>query len=152
MAHVDPDTAEIGDVLTRYATGIDTKDWALFRTCWADEIDVDYAEVGTFTDPDAFTDLMAQLHGSMGPTYHRLSNIVVDVVGDRATARCYVHAVLLLTPDDRDNWIDVVGHYEDVLVRTADGWRISARSTHMARMLTGGARADAATSAGIDGA
>jgi hypothetical protein len=59
-----------------------------------------------------------------------------------------VHAVLLLTPGDPDNWIDVVGHYQDVFVRTADGWRIRDRSTHMARMLTGGARAGAATAGG----
>ena len=145
---MDPDKAQISDVLIRYATGIDSKDWALFRTCWADEVHVDYAEVGTFTDPDAFTALMEQLHGSMGPTYHRLSNFAIDVDGDEATVRSYVHAVLLLTPGDPDNWIDVVGHYQDVFVRTADGWRIRDRSTHMARMLTGGARAGAATAEG----
>lgn len=148
---MDPDTAQISDVLIRYATGIDTKDWALFRTCWADEVDVDYVDVGRFTDPDAFTELMQQLHGSMGATYHRLTNLVIDVDGDRATARSYVHAVLLLVPGDADNWIDVVGHYDDVLVRTDVGWRIWRRSTHMGRMLTGGARAGAATAAGIDG-
>jgi hypothetical protein len=145
---VDPDKAQISDVLIRYATGIDSKDWVLFRSCWADEVDVDYAEVGKFTDPDAFTELMEQLHGSMGQTYHRLSNFVIDVDGDRAAVRSYVHAVLMLTPDDQDNWIDVVGHYQDVFVRTPAGWRIQGRSTHMARMLTGGARAGAAAAGG----
>ncbi len=150
---MDRDIARIGDVLIRYATGIDQKDWALFRGCWADEIDVDYAEVGRFTDPDAFTDLMAQLHGNMGATFHRLSNFVIDVddTGDRASARSYVHAVLMLQPGDADNWIDVIGSYQDVLVRTSDGWRIRQRSTNMVRMLTGGARAGQATAAGIDG-
>lgn len=150
---VDRDVARIGDVLIRYATGIDQKDWALFRSCWADEIDVDYAEVGRFTDPDVFTDLMAQVHGNMGATFHRLSNFVIDVDdnGDRASARSYVHAVLMLQPGDADNWIDVIGSYQDVLVRTSDGWRIWQRSTNMARMITGGARAGQAAVAGIDG-
>jgi hypothetical protein len=149
---MDTDREQIGDVLIRYATGIDRKDWQLFRSCWADELEVDYAEVGKFTDPDAFTELMEQLHGSMGSTYHRLSNFVIDVQGDRAEVRSYVHAVLMLKPGDADNWIDVVGHYEDEFVRTPAGWRIFKRSTHMARMLTGGAQAGAATAAGLDGA
>jgi hypothetical protein len=147
---VDTDVAQLGDLLIRYASGIDRKDWPLFRSCWADQIDVEYAEVGKFTDPDAFTELMAQLHGSMGATYHRMTNFVIDVAGDRADMRSYVHAVLMLQPGDADNWIDVVGHYEDVAVKTPDGWRIQARSTYMARMLTGGTKAGQATAAGID--
>ena len=70
---MDSDVAQLGDLLIRYASGIDRKDWPLFRSCWADKIDVDYAEVGNFTDPDAFTELMAQVHGSKGATYHRMS-------------------------------------------------------------------------------
>ena len=97
---MDADKAQITEVLIRYATGIDSKDWPLFRSCWTDEVDLDYGEVGHFTDPDAFTDLFAQVHNPMGPTYHRLSNFVIDIDGDTATARTYVHAVLMVTPDD----------------------------------------------------
>ena len=121
---MDADKEQITEVLIRYATGIDSKDWPLFRSCWADEVDLDYGELGEFTDPDAFTDLFAQVHNPMGNTYHRLSNFVVDVSGDTATARTYVHAVLMVTPDDNGPWVDVVGHYDDELVRGADGWRI----------------------------
>src|SRR6478736_460054 len=88
---VDADKAQITEVLVRYATGIDSKNWPLFRTCWTDEVDLDYGEVGTFTDPDALTELFAQIHDPMGPTYHRLSNfaIAVDEGGDTATSRTY---------------------------------------------------------------
>ena len=54
---MDADKEQITEVLIRYATGIDSKDWPLFRSCWADEVDLDYGELGEFTDPDAFTDL-----------------------------------------------------------------------------------------------
>ena len=74
----------------------------------------------------------------MGPTYHRLSNFVIDVDGDTATARTYVHAVIMVTPDDNAPWVDVVGHYDDELVRASDGWRIRRRATFTPRMLTGG--------------
>ncbi|VEG39815.1 bile acid 7-alpha dehydratase [Mycolicibacterium flavescens] len=133
---MDADKAQIAEVLIRYATGIDFKDWKLFRTCWADDVDIDYGDLGTFTDADAFTTLMEQIHGGMGQTYHRISNIVVDVSADRATARSYVHAVLKAVPDDDGSWIDALGHYDDELARTADGWRIVKRTTNIARVMS----------------
>nr|WP_090277941.1 nuclear transport factor 2 family protein [Mycolicibacterium komanii]CRL73213.1 hypothetical protein CPGR_03145 [Mycolicibacterium komanii] len=133
---MDADKAQIAEVLIRYATGIDFKDWKLFRTCWADEVDIDYGDLGTFTDPDAFTTLMEQIHGGMGQTYHRISNIVVDVNADQATARSYVRAVLQAVPDDGGSWIDALGHYDDELVKTSEGWRIAKRTTNIARVMS----------------
>ena len=138
---MDADKEQITEVLIRYATGIDSKDWPLFRSCWADEVDLDYGELGEFTDPDAFTDLFAQVHNPMGNTYHRLSNFVVDVSGDTATARTYVHAVLMVTPDD-----DAPGSTSSATTTTnwcaapTDGGS-AERVTCTPRMLTGGGRA-----------
>lgn len=135
------DQALIGEVLIRYASGIDRRDWALFRSCWTNDVEADYGELGTFSSAEALTDLMTRLHQDIGPTYHRMSNFVISIerdgAGDRATVRSYVHAVLMLTPDDPDNWVDAVGHYDDVFVRTPDGWRISRRISRTARLLTG---------------
>jgi hypothetical protein len=142
---VDADKEQIAEVLIRYATGIDSQDWPLLRSCWTDEIDVDYQQLGRFTSADALTDVMRQLHENMGPTYHRMSNFVIAVDGDRATVRSYVQAVLMLQPDDSTNWVDALGHYDDVFVRTADGWRISERVSRTARTLTGGELAAEAT-------
>jgi len=141
---VDDDKEQIVEVLIRYATGIDSKDWPLFRSCWTDEIDVDYQQLGRFTSADALTEVMTRLHENMGPTYHRLSNFVIAVDGDRATARSYVHAVLMLQPDDSTNWVDALGHYDDIFVRTQGGWRIRERLSRTARTLAGG---DLATTA-----
>jgi hypothetical protein len=146
---VDEDEVAIVRVLTRYATGIDRCDWPLFRSCWTDEVELDYGDVGTFTDPNVLTELFSQLHDPMGPTYHRLTNFVIDVDGDAATARTYVHAVLMLTPVDGANWVEAVGHYDDELLRTKDGWRIHRRITKTPRITTGGPEAAAAAEAGI---
>jgi 3-phenylpropionate/cinnamic acid dioxygenase small subunit len=122
------DRDQIGQVLIRYATAIDRKDWPLFASCWADDMVADYGELGRFTDVGALTDVFRAAHDPMGPTYHRMSNFVIDVAGDGATVRSYFHAVLMLIPGDSTNWIDTVGHYDDVFVRTSDGWRISRRT------------------------
>ena len=134
---MDADREQIADVLIRYATGIDFKDWALLRTCWTEDVDVDYGAVGRYSGADAITGLMEQLHDAMGPTYHRLTNFAIAVDGDRATARSYVHAVLQAVPDDAASWVEALGHYDDELVRTSDGWRIARRTTHIARVLAG---------------
>lgn len=147
------DKEQIVEVLIRYATGIDSKDWPLLRSCWTDEIDVDYQQLGRFTSADAITEMMTRLHENMGPTYHQMSNFVINVndAGDRASVRSYVHAVLMLAPGDSTNWVDAVGHYDDVLVRTPDGWRINRRVSMTARTVTGGDLAAAAASAGVEG-
>ncbi|WP_433621990.1 nuclear transport factor 2 family protein [Nocardia sp. CA-120079] len=132
------DQAQVSDVLIRYATGIDQRDWSLFRTCWTSDVEADYGQIGTFSGIDALTDFMVASHDPMGPTHHRLSNFVIDVDGDRANVRSYVHAVLIATPGDPSSWIDAVGNYEDVFVRTADGWRIRKRVARMARVMTKG--------------
>jgi hypothetical protein len=134
---VDADKAQIADVLIRYATGIDFKDWALLRTCWTRDVDCDYGDVGRYSGVDAISGLMEQLHSSMGPTYHRLSNFTITVDGDRATARSYVFAHLQAVPGDPATWVEALGHYDDELARTPDGWRIARRTTHIARVQSG---------------
>lgn len=132
------DHFEIGEVLIRYATAIDQRDWELFGTCWTADASAAYSDFGSYPNVEALTDAMARTHDSMGLTHHRLSNFAIDVDGDNATARSYVHAVLLITPDDPSNWVDTIGRYDDELVRTPGGWRIARRTSTTARMLTNG--------------
>jgi 3-phenylpropionate/cinnamic acid dioxygenase small subunit len=126
----------ITDVLVRYATGIDTKDWKLFRTCFTDDVHADYGEgVGSWTDADGITEYMTVMHADMVDTKHQLTNFVIEIDGDSATASTYVHAVLVVTHDPL-TWYEPVGRYEDRLVRTPEGWRISHRAYHATRMLS----------------
>jgi hypothetical protein len=39
------DRAEISDVQLRYATGLDSRDWPLFRSCFPDQIETDFTSV-----------------------------------------------------------------------------------------------------------
>jgi 3-phenylpropionate/cinnamic acid dioxygenase small subunit len=131
------DRQEITDVLVRYATGIDTKDWPLFRTVFTPDAVCDYGAFGHWTDIDGVTEFMIAAHERCASTRHCLSNFVIDVQGDQASATSYVQAVLAFD-DVNEAWIDAVGAYQDTLVRTADGWRISARTVQMTRQITNG--------------
>ena len=128
----NPDRADIEHLLVQYATGIDQRDWKLFRSCFTDDALGDYGDIGTFVGADRLTDFMIAAHRGFGSTNHMLSNFVIHVDGDQATARSYVHVVLAFA-HDRGAWIDGVGTYEDTLVRTNSGWRIAQRTFRSTR-------------------
>jgi 3-phenylpropionate/cinnamic acid dioxygenase small subunit len=127
---------DIAEVLVRYATGIDRRDWDLFRSCFASDCLAEYEGIGTWDSADAITDFMVTAHAGMGHTMHRISNIAIDVQGDghRAIARCYVDGTLMAA--NGDSGFNPVGFYDDELVLTPDGWRIAHRTFTMVTFRT----------------
>lgn len=119
------DRLDIIDVLVRYATGIDRRDWPLFRTVFTDDCVLDYGDIGKWNGVDAVTEFMDQSHAMAGHTMHRLSNYAIVVDGDTATARTYIDGLIMA--QDNSSGVNAVGFYDDELVRTAGGWRIARR-------------------------
>ncbi|MEB3031700.1 nuclear transport factor 2 family protein [[Mycobacterium] nativiensis] len=128
------DRTDITDLLIRYATGIDRRDWSLFRTVFTSDCDADYGEIGVWHGVDAIADFMEKVHAMAGHTLHRLTNHVITVDGDTAQARTYVDA-LVMAADNRSG-VNGVGFYDDELVRTVDGWRIARRRFTTVRVAT----------------
>jgi 3-phenylpropionate/cinnamic acid dioxygenase small subunit len=136
--HVTNDAEAIRDLLVRYATAVDTRDWTLFRTCFTHDATTDYGEIGGWSDIEGITSFMEEAHMGFGPSNHMLSNFVIEVEEDRSSAASYVHVVLAFAHDPT-SWVDSVGRYDDKLVRTTDGWRIAERRVTMTRTTTGSA-------------
>jgi 3-phenylpropionate/cinnamic acid dioxygenase small subunit len=130
------DRQDISEVLLRYATGIDRRDWPAFRTVFTDDCDVDYGEIGSWHDADAITDFMEKSHAPAGHTMHRLTNQVISVDGDQAEARTYVDALIMSAAND--SGVNAVGFYDDGFVRTDTGWRIARRRFTMVHVTTVG--------------
>ena len=128
------DHDQISDVLVRYATGIDTKNWALFRTCFTADVHADYGDIGVWNGVDEITSYMDTTHAAMPRTNHMMSNFTIDIDGSSATASSYVHVVLVVAENPM-MWVDGVGQYADKLVRTDEGWRIAERKYTMTRLL-----------------
>jgi len=119
------DVQDIVDVLVRYATGIDTRDWPLFRAVFTDDCELDYGEIGSWQGVDAVIEFMAATHELAGHTMHRITNPVVTVDGDSATARAYVDALIM--SQDNASGVNAVGYYDDDFVRSDAGWRLARR-------------------------
>ncbi|ORV83537.1 nuclear transport factor 2 family protein [Mycolicibacterium iranicum] len=137
MSHRE-DCQDIRDVLIRYATGIDRRDWPLFRTVFTDDCELDYGEIGHWRGVDAVVEFMVAAHEMAGHTLHRITNQAVSVDGDAATAQAYVDALIM--SQDNTSGVSAAGFYDDELVRTDTGWRISRRrfTTVMVRTVTAG--------------
>jgi len=120
----------------RYATGIDRRDWVLFRTVFTEDCELDYGEIGAWNGVDTATDFMEQTHALLGHTMHRLSNMVISVDGDHAVARTYLDG-LMMAPDNQSG-VSATGFYDDEIVRTGEGWRIARRRFTQIRLTTVG--------------
>jgi 3-phenylpropionate/cinnamic acid dioxygenase small subunit len=130
------DRQDISDLLVRYATGIDQRDWPLFRTVFTDECELDYGEIGIWRGIDAVAEFMEQSHATAGHTMHRMSNQAIIVDGDKAEARTYVDALILF--GDNASGVNAIGSYDDEIVRTNEGWRIARRRFTPVRVTTFG--------------
>lgn len=131
-SHVDREARqEIVDLLVRYATGIDRRDWELLRSCFTDDCVADYGDIGRWDSADGITDWMRDTHEPLGHTLHRISNPAIAREGDVVTARSYVD-VIALGPDGTRG-AQAAGYYDDVVVQTGDGWKIARRRFTMVR-------------------
>lgn len=118
------DRAAIGDVVHGYATGVDRRDWALYRSIFTDRLDVDFtswAGIRETMDADQWVAMVRATLAPFDATEHRLSNLVVTLDGDRACCVAQMNARHML-----DGRFQILGgFYTHQLVRTADGWRIA---------------------------
>ena len=130
---VDRDVRQdVADLLVRYATGIDRRDWKLLRSCFTDDCQADYGDVGRWRSADEITEWMRTTHEPLGPSLHRITNPAVVSDGETVTVRSYVD-VVIVGADERGG-AQAAGYYDDVVVRTDDGWKIARRRYTMVRL------------------
>ena len=115
------DRLAIEDLLTRYATAVDQRDWDLYRSVFTADAEVDYTSAGgtagTVDEVVAFLD--AALSG-FEMTQHLVGNVDAVVDGDEARVTAVFTNPLRLAGGD--TWF-TGGWYHHDLVRTADGGR-----------------------------
>ena len=122
------DQAAVAERVYRYATGIDTRDMALYRSLFADRVDIDFSSYnGTPPATISADDWVANveiLFTGLDATQHSMTNPIVAVDGDRATCTMYMQAAHFMTNDRGDDEFTIGGYYDDTLIRHDDGWLI----------------------------
>lgn len=121
------DRTEIGEVIARFATALDEKDWPRFRSCFTKEIEADYSdfrgEPPAVISADTFVDQRREALEEL-TTQHLSTNHIITVEGSSAT--CTSCAVIHRRRQlgDSHGTFDTHGYYTHVLTRTPEGWKI----------------------------
>lgn len=120
------------DVLARFAHGIDGRDWALYRSVFADEIDLDYSSYRPGSagrmPADAWVDRAKALFPGLDASQHALFNCAVSEQGDEVAVRSSMRAEHFL---DGDRYT-LGGHYVHRLRREGETWVITALTLSVA--------------------
>jgi len=130
------DRAEISDVVLRYATALDSRDWPLYGSIFTDPLTVDFSSWSG--DPEVtlpVDEWVALVRGTLSgfdATHHLSSNHVISLSGDTANCVSYMVARHYLVEDGERLMHSIGGHYRNRLVRGAGGWKI----THCALTVT----------------
>ena len=126
------DRTKIIETIYLYATGIDTKDWALYRTIFADNIKVDFSSsIGgasgwTHMSADEWTAQLVDVFAGMESSQHSMSNPRVEIDGDTARCVMYMQAEHYLKNDQGGDFQTLGGYYTNDLVRVGDEWKVTA--------------------------
>jgi hypothetical protein len=122
------DRADIEDVLNRYTTALDTKDWALLERVFSQQAEADFSQVGGPPQPVISSAAIAEvLKATLGTliTQHVSSNSLIELSGDTAKVVSYLIAQHWRKSDGLEYVLR--GRQIDVFVFEATGWRVARR-------------------------
>jgi hypothetical protein len=121
------DKEEIAHVLLEYGRSLDSRDFATYSSLFA----ADGEWVGGFGSVKGPANIKAFMEKNMGTggnrtnNYHLMSNFVISVTGDSATAWS---RWAFVQPQERGAVIAQAGRYDDTLVRENGVWKFKKRT------------------------
>jgi uncharacterized protein (TIGR02246 family) len=127
------DLAEIERLFYEYRRHLDARDMHAYSRLFASDGEWS-GRTGSAVGPDA---IQAMLEANLSPNppapgatgWHIVSNPLIDLDGDRATAST-TWAVIRRQPGDTPAMV-LLGHYDDVLEREHGRWRFKRRHAHI---------------------
>lgn len=120
------DRTAVCDVLHRYASTIDAKDYEGLRAVFVDEARGRFGDRDWVEGADALVAWIAGVGGGQAWQHHVVNVYHVAVDGDTARALTYVTAYQSAVGEPDEATV-IVGRYHDELRRTAAGWRITSK-------------------------
>lgn len=121
------DDLAIAEVAVRYCWALDENDWDRLDDVFLPDAT---ARLGSDDLLEGRAAIVGRCSAALTPlddSQHIVSNHQVEVDGDTATHRCYLHAQHIRRAASGGPHYVVAGRYVDRLVRTSDGWRIAHR-------------------------
>jgi hypothetical protein len=114
----------IGDLITNYGTGIDRRDWRLYRSVFMDQVTVDFSSAGGASrvfSADDWVEHVRDMLSCFDATQHNITNHVITLAVDTATI-----VANLVARHVFEGGIQLMGgFYTNDLVRVDEEWKIS---------------------------
>ena len=122
------DKQAIRDVLSRYCRGLDRMDKEMANAVWHPEGTAFYDGIFEGTG-HGFIEWVWEAHAAMERHSHQITNVLIEVDGDKASSESYVTVVLWTLPDADGNQQELVGRgrYLDRWERRDGVWAIEHR-------------------------
>ena len=117
----------INDLFVRYTTALDRGDVETLVDCFTPDASLDSPAIGQHSGHAAiraFAERFARFHERGAQLRHVISNLAVEIDGDRARATCYLLNVL--TRNGKSELL-APGRYECDLVKSDGTWRFQKR-------------------------
>ncbi|GAA2372133.1 nuclear transport factor 2 family protein [Dactylosporangium salmoneum] len=121
------DRLAITDLLIRYARACDDKDWDLLGAVFTADCVARYRTVHLQSLPAVKHHLWSVL-GGCGNTQHLIGNVAVSRNERGVAVRSNVRGWHVGAGAYEGSSYEGIGYYDDVVVRTGDGWRIAERT------------------------
>jgi hypothetical protein len=128
------DHQQITELVYSYALGIDTRNWPLYRSIFADEVATDFTSYSggraATVSADGWLARVKPVFTGLAATQHSMTNPMVRVDGDTATCTMYMQAFHAIEPSSvasttEENSFTIGGYYTDSFERTASGWLVN---------------------------
>ena len=124
------DKLAVAETVYRYATAVDRRDWALYRSLFADTVTIDFSSYDPDLLPqrlsaDEWVAGMVPLFTGLAATQHSMTNPLATIDGDTAAITMFVRAHHVFDPTDAASWYTIGGYYEDTLTRVDGRWLLT---------------------------
>jgi SnoaL-like domain len=130
------DRMAIEQVLVRYCTIVDARDFQRFDEVFTPDAMIDYTQSGGIRG--TLPEIKAWLTKVLVPfvvVQHLVTNFEIEVHGDHAHSTCYLFNPMgTAGPDGNPSIFWCGGRYRDELVRSGGGWKIRSRVNEMLYM------------------
>jgi 3-phenylpropionate/cinnamic acid dioxygenase small subunit len=117
------DRSEIADLIARLGLWLDEKRFEDARSVLTEDVAVETLG-GQVQGIEAVTEQARRNH-DVGRTQHVITNLLIDLDGDKATIRANLIATFVQRADEPGSHFDIGERYRFEAIRTAHGWRLS---------------------------
>ena len=118
------DRLAIQDVMTSYAAGVDDRDMAQYRRCFADDVEIVGFGGDAVVGADRWVAEVVEKLAAFGQTQHMLGPQLVQIDGDDASVRTDVQALHYLI-DDPETTLILWATYRTNMRREGAVWKIA---------------------------